>query len=181
MSVKIEDFQTFGRELFLSGLNDSHSGNMSVRIDNTIYITKTGSMLGLLGDDDIVPTTLYPNGHIEQSRETIGHRAIYEKTGATAIIHAHPPDVIVLSMIEDEIVPVDSEGRLYNPHVPVLKVDNPNDSAEMARKLPGCFKDNKVVVVWRHGSFAIGKTLEEAYLYTSSLNHSSKKIGRAHV
>jgi ribulose-5-phosphate 4-epimerase/fuculose-1-phosphate aldolase len=44
----LEQFAGFGRELFLHGVNSSHSGNMSVRAGDRIFITRRGSMLSNL-------------------------------------------------------------------------------------------------------------------------------------
>ena len=41
----LEQFSRFGRELFLQGTNSSHSGNMSIRAGDRIFITRCGSML----------------------------------------------------------------------------------------------------------------------------------------
>ena len=54
----LKDFQRFGRDLFLAGLNSSHSGNLSVRRGDKIIITRRGSMLGNLAEQDIIETGL---------------------------------------------------------------------------------------------------------------------------
>lgn len=54
----LELFSLFGRELFLQGVNSSHSGNMSVRVGDRIFITRRGSMLSNLTERDIIETGL---------------------------------------------------------------------------------------------------------------------------
>lgn len=47
-------------------------------------------------------------------------------------------------------------------------------TGELAENTSEALKDRKGVVVSGHGTFAIGKTLEEAYVVTTLLEHSSR-------
>ena len=52
-------------------------------------------------------------------------------------------------------------------------------SDEVARLVPSFLQGSSVVAVVKgHGSFAVGKTLEEAYRYTSSLENSCRVYSR---
>ena len=48
----LDQFQQFGRDLFIMGLTTSHGGNMSVRMGDRIIITRTGAMLAHLTERD---------------------------------------------------------------------------------------------------------------------------------
>jgi L-fuculose-phosphate aldolase len=50
----LEQFQRFGRDLFYRGLTSLHGGNMSVRMGDRIFITRTGSMLAHLEENRLV-------------------------------------------------------------------------------------------------------------------------------
>lgn len=171
-----EDFVKIGRELFIRGLIASHSGNLSVKRGNEILITRRGSMLGNLTKEDIVSVPLMADKVEAASRELVVHRAIYRATSALACVHAHPPYAIALSLIENEIIPIDEEGAFYSPKVPILSVEDSIGSEVVASQLAKLFNGNRIALVKGHGSFAIGETLEEAYLKTSSLEHSSQII-----
>lgn len=171
-----EDFIRFGRELFIRGLIASHSGNLSVKRGNEILITRRGSMLGNLTKEDIVSAPLMTDKVEAASRELVVHRAIYKSTSALACVHAHPPYAIALSLTENEIIPIDEEGAFYSPKVPILAVEDSIGSEVVASQLAKLFNGNRIALVKGHGSFAIGETLEEAYLKTSSLEHSSQII-----
>lgn len=83
--------------------------------------------------------------------------------------------MIALSEKVDVINPVDVEGAYYfKEGAPVLAVTNAIASDEVAEKIFPLFKIAPVVVVRGHGSFAIGKDLEDALHWTSSLEHSAK-------
>ncbi len=174
----LEQFSRFGRDLFLQGVNSSHSGNMSVRSGDRIFITRRGSMLANLAEGDIVETGLREDdSHITlASTEIKIHRAVYLQTSALAIVHAHPPFAVTLSMLEDEIVPVDTEGVYYFKSVPVIGASLTVGSDEVVEKLPPLLQNYKVAMVRGHGSFAVGQMLEEAFQWTSSLEASCKTL-----
>ena len=168
-----------GRIIFESGLTDTHGGNISMKVDNYILIKKSGKMLGYLEPADIVVTTLEENPDLdsEASIELKVHRAIYRTLPEVkGIVHAHSPYTVACSLLYDEIVPLDSEGRLLLGKIPVLSAKKVVSSDEVAEKLPELLKKSPVAVVKSHGPFAVGKTLEEALKYLSALENSCKII-----
>lgn len=172
----LKDFQRIGRQLLLLGLITSHGGNASIRRGDRLFITRHASMLGDLARGDIVKAPLEGTRPPEASFELPVHREIYLHTQAGAIIHAHPPHAIALSLIEEVIRPVDAEGSILLVEVPVLKAREVVGSQEVGRLASEALKTYKVVMVQGHGSFAVGQTLEEALSYTSALEDSSKII-----
>lgn len=172
----LRDFQTVGHDLFASRLNNSHSGNMSVRLNRMMAITRTGSMLHRLDHNDIVETLIEGEDaeSARASREKPVHRAIYLHSAAQAIVHAHPPQLIALSFDAEKFMPVDAEGRyFFTRGIPVVEVTNAIASDEVAAKISPLFREFPIVIVRGHGTFAIGQTLEEGFHYTSSLEHSA--------
>jgi L-fuculose-phosphate aldolase len=165
-----------GRDLFLSGAVTSHGGNLSMRIRGRIFITRRGSMLGRLTPNDIIETGLLEcQEDIHCSRELVVHRAIYETTDAAAIVHAHTTHTIFRSLIEDEIVPIDSESLyLIGGPVPVLAPMQTIGSTEAAEMLSEVLQTVSVAVVRSHGPFAVGATLEDAFYRVSALEASCK-------
>lgn len=54
-----DQFAWVGRDLYASGAVSSHGGNLSVRLDDErMVITRSGSMIGRLSEDDIIETSL---------------------------------------------------------------------------------------------------------------------------
>lgn len=174
----LEQFSRFGRELFLQGVNSSHSGNMSARAGDRIFITRRGSMLCNLAEGDIIETGLREDDSniILASTEIKIHRALYLETSALAVVHAHPPCAIALSLHDEEIVPIDTEGVYYFKTIPVIAAGLTVGSDEVAEKLPPLLQNYKVAMVRGHGSFAVGQMLEEAFQWTSSLEASCKTL-----
>jgi L-fuculose-phosphate aldolase len=165
------DFVRYGRLLFEQGLNNSHSGNMSRREGRSIYITRHGARLGDLSPRDIVKVNLGDSRKDkEASFEVQVHRAVYRACpSVNAIVHAHTPYGIVLSLKEKSVRPIDAEGKFYLPVIPVLSCKEAIASSEVASRLPALLKNHPAAIVKGHGAFAAGTTLEQATLYASVL------------
>lgn len=172
----LESFQWVGRDLYHLGLITSHAGNISLRCGERIWITRTGSMLGRLGPEDVVETPLSVGGsaHPMASMELPVHLAIYRVTSAQAILHAHPPSAVALSLMDETFVPADSEGRYILGKVPVIAALNVVASQEVADHASSLLQTHHAVLVRGHGSFAVGGSLEEAFGITTTLEASAK-------
>ncbi len=166
-----------GENLFKERLVNISSGNISVKIGKDILITKKGSSLGFLKESDIIKVGLVKSKRDRfASIELPVHKMIYKNTDALAIVHAHPIYAITLSLIKEKIIPLDAEAQYYFKEIPVVSVDNPIGSTELAQKVSRALKNNLIVVVKTHGSFAKGRTVKEANYFTSLLEQSSKII-----
>ena len=167
-------FQNVGRDLFTRGLVSSHGGNLSIRLGERIIITRRNSMLGCLEEHDLIETGLCKNDRATPlaSVELAVHRAIYQETSALAIVHAHPPHAVALSLNETEIVPNCGEGLYTIGPVPVIGWHTEVKAGGLADLIAPALKQHRIVMVHGHGSFAIGQLLEEAYNYTTALEES---------
>ncbi|MEE9514515.1 MAG: class II aldolase/adducin family protein [Candidatus Brocadiales bacterium] len=179
----LKEFQRVGRQLLHLGLITSHGGNASIRRGSFIHITRHSAMLGDLQRGDVVRVSYVnknPAGrHVTVSKEYPVHREIYETTGTGAVLHAHPPNAIALSLAAKNIQPLDAEGIILLGEIPVVTTRNVVDavgSKQVAKAVATVLKKSRVVMVRGHGSFAVGETLEEALCYTSALEESSKII-----
>ncbi|MGD8352962.1 MAG: class II aldolase/adducin family protein [Pseudomonadota bacterium] len=169
-----EEFTRVGRILFEAGLNNSHSGNMSVRLGDRIVITRRGAMLGELSEHDLVDVglTADDSGIALASTEVKVHRAVYSATSHLAIVHTHPRTATALSMDRDFLIPVDEEGRYYFKRIPVLAVRASIGSDDLERELPPMLKDYPIAMVRGHGAFSVGGNLEEGLQITHAMEWS---------
>lgn len=104
--------------------------------------------------------------------ELIVHKEIYKKTDAKAVIHAHPIHMVSLSFnLEDKFVPIDSEGELFIGEVPIIEVEPPSASPELAERVSNLMINYDIVVVKRHGSFIKASSLNKALQLTSDLKY----------
>jgi len=180
-------FQTVGRASLLYDIQDSHSGNMAVRHrDETgndwIVITATGSQKGDLEPSHIC--FLSPSetdfGYYKASSETDIHARILALDVVAASIHAHTKELTVVTLDDEDkpnqpapFIPIDPLGHFHlGGVVPVDWVAVPSGSAEMARVIPGRLAEHPATVIQAHGTFAKGRTLQEAFFRVCVANDS---------
>jgi len=164
----------FGKKVIQAGLTSSRFGNISILRGKEIFITRTGTMLDELREDQIIDVDLLGpciNDKIA-STEVCVHRAIYNNTAAKAIIHTHSPYAVALSLLEDEIEPVDSEGKYFLGNLPV--VDGGFGTDALAKNASSALMVHNACIARGHGTFAVGKSLDEAYTIACMAEHSSQ-------
>ncbi len=172
-----QELAKYGRKLVEHGLVESNFGNISVRAGDTILITRTGSALDEITENSVVEVKVEDICSLDiiASSETIVHRQIYQQTSALAIIHAHCLYSVVESLLtgpDGEIMPVDSEGQYFLGKIPV--VGGGIGSSELACNLANALSGHRGAVVYSHGTFAVGRTLADAYIVTTQIEHSCK-------
>jgi len=174
----LSQFQKVGHALFTQGLVSSYSGNLSIRLGEHLFITHRSSMLGSIGEADLVETGIAKNDRATPlaSTELAVHRSIYKQTPAMAVVHAHPLYALALSFTEEEITPCDMEGRILLSKVPILGRQVAVKVGDLTEEIAEALKQYKVVLVRGHGSFAIGQLLEEAYYYTDAMEQSCRLL-----
>ncbi len=172
-----QEASKIGKLLIASRLIDGASGNMSFKIGETIYITKSGVNLDELTEDSFV---ILKSGYVkEASVDQLIHREIYEKTEYNAVLHCHGVYNVVLGAKFDVIEPVDLEGRLYFGKIDV--VDGQFGSEELAEKISESVMQKGVAIVKNHGIYVAGKNLRDAYNKASYVEHSCEILYRLAV
>lgn len=173
-----EKFRMAGEKLFLSGCNDSHSGNISVKEGTGILITGRSAMLSCLKENDIVRVELEEGGQNDAraSRDLAVHRFIYKTKGALSVIHAHPPNIMALCITENKILPQDVKGQaLFHQGISILKGKQGADSDEISRQIMSALSEaTNIIVAKGYGIFAFGSSLEEALEIATAVELSSK-------
>ena len=139
-------------------------------------ITRRGCQLGCLEEHDLIETGINKNDRFTPlaSTELAVHRAIYRATPAMAIVHAHPPHAIALSLADKEIVPRCAEGLDTVGRVPVLGWEVEVEPGGLAEIIAEALTEHRVLMVHGHGSFAVGQLLEDAFKCTSALEENSQ-------
>ena len=167
------EFERIGKRLFTEHLVGGNFGNISVRKgDEGFFIKRTGAYLDVAGELVFVP--LQGDAPYDASSEYRVHREVYRNTNHKAIVHAHPPCAVAASLVMDEVVPEDSEGEMLCPNIPV--VQGAPGSQEIAENVARALSSSKLVIARGHGTFAAGKTLDEAYVYTSLAEYSCRVL-----
>jgi L-fuculose-phosphate aldolase len=174
----LNQFQNVGRALSSRGLVSSASGNLSIRMGDRLIITRRGSNLGALQEKDLIETGINKNDRATPlaSVELPVHRAIYQNTQARAIVHAHPTHVIALSMLEKVISSAYLTEFCALSPVPVIGWGMEVKAGGLCDLIAAALKENHIVAVHGHGSFAIGTLLDEALNCTTGLEEACAVI-----
>lgn len=187
-------FQSIGRASLLCDIQDSHSGNMAVRIkDDTgadqILITATGSQKGDLDAAQIcfLSASDTDYGYYKASSETDIHQRILSLPGVGASMHAHTKELSIVTMDDapkpsrpPDFEPIDPLGRHFlGDHVHVDWFAVPSGSPEMSVGIPERLREHPAMVVQGHGTFVRARTLSEAFFLACIANTSGQVVREA--
>ena len=157
------------------GLNDSHSGNASVRDGGRIWVTPTGACADTLTAADLVACPLDGPPGTGASLDAPLHQAVYRASPAAgAVLHSHGSHSIAMTLGGGPFVPVDFEGQYYFPEVPVLEIPYERYVDDAPAAVAETLAEYCVCVVRGHGVYAVGETLNLAYKWTCSLELSAR-------
>ena len=174
MSKLEREIIRWGKLLFERHLISGWGGNLSCRFGkNEFLITGQHAPLGFLDRNDLVriaadgkPIRKYQRA----SSETPMHLAVYAGTDAQTIVHVHPPMVLAFSLAHESFVPMSFEEKYTIGEVPIIPQDTP--TVTKPEKVVEALKYHPVVIVKGHGTVAIGKNLQEAFLFTDLLEEA---------
>src|SRR5258705_1649660 len=164
----------WGKLLFERRLVSGWGGNLSRRLDKKCFmITGQHAPLGFLSPKDLV--ALDQNGKSinksqRASSETPMHLAVYAGTDAQAIVHVHPPMVLAFSLTHESFAPLSYEEKYTIGEVPIIPQDTPTVTRPQA--VVEALKYHPVVIIKGHGTVAIGKDFQEAFLFTDLLEEA---------
>ncbi|MBM3311235.1 MAG: hypothetical protein FJY80_06990 [Candidatus Aminicenantes bacterium] len=187
-------FQSVGRASLLYDIQDSHSGNMAVKIRDAsgaeeVVITATGSQKGDLDAGQIcfLSATETDYGYYKASSETDIHQRILALPGAGASMHAHTKELTIVTLDDrpkpgpvPDFVPVDPLGWAYlGGRIPVDWFAVPSGSAEMTELIPRRLAGHPATIVQNHGTFVRARTLPEAFFLLCVANTAGQVVRQA--
>jgi len=165
----IYDLVKFSRMLYDRQLVHAEGGNTSIRIGDKVWITRTGSVLGRLAENDLTRMTL--DGTViagdKPSKEWPMHLALYKaRSSAKAIIHIHPTFSIAYSTLLAEpgldAVPAFTSA-LYRRVGRVPMIDYfPVGSQELHEAIAGLAPHFNAILMKQHGLTVAAPSLAKA-------------------
>lgn len=163
------------RLLRTHGYNDSHSGNGSVRMEDTVWVTPTGAGGDTVTAEQLVACPLDGAPPASASLDAALHLAVYRASErAGAILHSHGPHAIALSLSGEDFEPVDFEGRVLFRRVPVIDIAYADHVAESPARVARALSEYPAAIVRGHGIYARGETIEQAYRWNCSVEASAR-------
>ncbi|KAA0258442.1 hypothetical protein FHQ18_04595 [Deferribacter autotrophicus] len=163
----------FGKKVVGEGLCTSFFGNISVRTNNKILITATGTMLDELDDSKIIVCDLNEDKCENASSELIVHKNIYLKNdNIKAILHTHSFYSVLMASLEEELSFDEYEfGEIIGE---IKIVEGKSGSMKLAENIGKVVTSTNIVVVRNHGVFGWGNNLAECFIRVSALEFYSK-------
>jgi L-fuculose-phosphate aldolase len=170
-----QDLIRYYRWLHQYGINDSHSGNASVRDHDTVWVTPTGACADTLEAVDLVACTLTGEIGKGASLDAALHVAVYQHNPkARAVLHSHGAHTVALTMNGEDFIPPDFEGQYYFPRVPVITIDYDRYLQDAPQQVASILAEYPITIVRGHGVYAQAETLNLAYKWTCSLELSAR-------
>lgn len=166
-----------GKLLYEKDLTCATSGNISVKTDDGIFITASGTALGFLKLNEIVLMDF--DGNVlaggRPSSEKMLHVEIYkQRPDVKAIIHTHPVTLTSFAACHEPLnLPIMSENILYFEDIPVAPYAMPS-SSELVYYTMEYLKNRDVVLMANHGAIAIAENLEKAFLKMETAEYYAK-------
>ncbi|MFB7570194.1 class II aldolase/adducin family protein [Streptomyces sp. NPDC056165] len=159
------------RRAVSDGLVVGTSGNVSVRVGDTVLVTPSGVPYDRLTDDDVTGVGLDGRqvlGTLVPTSELPMHLAVYRGTDAGAVVHTHAVHATAVSTLVTELPLIHyMAGALGGPVrvAPYATYGTEELAGNMLRALDGrtgCLLRN-------HGTVTYGATLDQAYDRTAQL------------
>ena len=170
-----------GRSLYDRGYAHGSSGNLSMRIDDAILITPTGSSLGRL--DPLRLAKLAADGTPlsgdPPSKETFLHLAMYsQRPRARAIVHLHCTCAVAISCLvhadtRNVLQPLTAYHVMRVGTLPLVPYFRPGDRA-LAEAVGKEAVTHRAVLLANHGPVVSGKSLDDAVDAAEELEQTAK-------
>ncbi len=146
-------------------LVDSFFGNVSYKLEDTVYISQTGSSLDeLRGCIDPCPMDNSSCAGITASSELSAHKGVYSSGGNMAILHGHPKFCVIMSLFCEKydcrfrgLCHVKCPEKRFIRDVPVVPGEVGCGVTGLCNTLVPAMKGNRGVIVYGHGLFTVGK------------------------
>jgi len=157
------------------GLNDSHSGNLSIRCGDDYWITPSGACADTLEARALKLCRLNSAPVAGASLDAPLHRLVYQKNpGSGVVMHSHGAHSVAMTLGGNDFVPVDFEGQYYFPHIPVLTIAYADYLDKAPEAVAAALAEYPVVVVRGHGVYVTAENINLAYKWTCSFELSAK-------
>ena len=175
------DMVATAHSMFQRGYSFGTAGNLSVRVDETIYATPTGSSFGTLTGESLAVCDLdgTPRNPQKPTKELPFHLAAYRgRPGARAVVHLHSTYATAVASLrgldEDNALPaITAYYAMRVPALPVVRYLPPGDIG-LADDVERFARDTPAMLMRNHGSIAIGTTLQEAAALAEEIEETAR-------
>jgi L-fuculose-phosphate aldolase len=176
-----EEIVAYCAALHHKGYLAANDGNVSARLGKgRVLITPTGTHKGFLRPEELVvidESGRLLEGSGKPSGETAMHvTALRLRPDVDVVVHAHPPTCIAVSMVRglklNGFLPrvILSIGELV-----VVPYARPI-SQDLGDSIEGYVERHDALILERHGTLTVGKSVHDAYSLVERLEHAAQVI-----
>ncbi|MCL5019586.1 MAG: class II aldolase/adducin family protein [Patescibacteria group bacterium] len=164
------------RRIYEKGFVAAHDGNLTIKLDDNRFLaTPSGFCKGDLTENGLIICDAHGQritGRYKVTSEILMHLKAYsQRSDICAAIHAHPTMAIAFSLAGISLAKcLLPEMVLTVGTIPTTNYATPS-TIEGADVIQDLIKNYDVMIVDRHGSFTVGKTLWDAYFKLERLEH----------
>ena len=169
------------RSLFHRGYSFGTAGNLSVRVDDLVYATPTGSSFETLEPEQIACCSI--DGTVltaaSPTKELPFHLAAYRaRPYARAVVHLHSTYATAVACLRDlnlenAIPALTAYFAMRVPALPVVPYLPPGDSG-LAVEVERLARETPAMLMRNHGSIAIGSSLAEASALAEEIEETAR-------
>jgi L-fuculose-phosphate aldolase len=166
-----EELVATARRTVSDGLVVGTSGNVSVRVDDTVLVTPSGVPYDRLAPDDITGVDLDGRqvlGTLVPTSELPMHLAVYRTTDARAVVHTHAVHATAVSTLVQELPAIHYMSGALGGAVRVAPYAT-YGTDELAENMLHALTDRSACLLQNHGTMAHGPSLSQAYDRTAQL------------
>ncbi|MGW1958146.1 class II aldolase/adducin family protein [Streptomyces sp. NPDC001920] len=164
------------RRTVADGLVVGTSGNVSVRVGDTVLVTPSGVPYDRLTAEDVTGVDLEGRqvlGALVPTSELPMHLAVYRATDAGAVVHTHAVHATAVSTLVPELPLIHYMAAALGGPVRVAPYAT-YGTEELAGNMLRALTDRTACLLQNHGTIAYGTTLAQAYDRTAQLEWMSR-------
>jgi len=153
------------RRMVRDGLVVGTSGNVSVRVGESVAVTPSGVDYETMRPEDVCLVDLdgtVTAGALRATSELPLHLLCYRRHGAGAVVHTHSAAAVALSLLCDEVPPVHYQTAMFGGAVRVAEYA-PFGSAELAENVSAVLEGRSAAVMRHHGTLCLAGSLSTAH------------------
>ncbi|MFD6168562.1 class II aldolase/adducin family protein [Streptomyces coeruleorubidus] len=166
-----EELVATARRTVSDGLVVGTSGNVSVRLGDTVLVTPSGVPYDRLKPDDVTGVDLDGRqvlGTLVPTSELPMHLAVYRTTGARAVVHTHAVHATAVSTLVSELPLIHYMAAALGGPVRVAPYAT-YGTDELAENMLRALAGRAGCLLQNHGTVTHGTTLDQAYDRTAQL------------
>ncbi|KWX19804.1 aldolase [Mycolicibacterium wolinskyi] len=169
------------RSLFSRSLTHGSTGNLSVRVDDCLLVTPTGSSLGTVEPDELSLISM-DGEHLDgraPSKESFLHLAMLKaRLEACAVVHTHSTYSVAVSCLggvdaNNVLPPLTAYYALRVGRVPLLPYHAPGDST-LGPAAEAAARHHHAMLLRNHGPIVAGTSLSAAMDAMEELEETAK-------